>query len=199
MSEKVKKSSSRTRNFATIVYPESAPVDWIDILSAQFVPSLISPLHDRDINQKSEHELKKAHYHVILMFDSVKTREQAEALIKTFGGVGCEVVNSIRGYARYLCHKDNPDKAQYDEDLVTALCGADYHNIVGLPTDKYEIIDEMVEWCVDNGVVSYSELFNYARIHKRHWFRSLCDNSTVVMKEFLKSEEWRRSRYADNL
>lgn len=52
------------------------------------------------------------------MFDGVKTIEQAKDLFEQIGGVGCEKVNSIRGYARYLCHLDNPEKAQYDQGAV---------------------------------------------------------------------------------
>ena len=60
-------AGSRTRNFASIVYPESAPEDWKEILIQQFVPAFISPLHDQDVNPGGE--IKKPHYHVILMFD----------------------------------------------------------------------------------------------------------------------------------
>lgn len=44
----------RTRNFATVVYPESAAEGWQDILAQQFVPIFISPLHDKDINPTGE-------------------------------------------------------------------------------------------------------------------------------------------------
>ena len=57
--------SGRTRNYATVVYPESAPSDWIDKLTECFVPAFISPLHDKDINPGGEP--KKPHYHVIIM------------------------------------------------------------------------------------------------------------------------------------
>ena len=40
----------RTRNFATVVYPESAPENWIDLLKRQCVPAFISPLHNEDRN-----------------------------------------------------------------------------------------------------------------------------------------------------
>ena len=103
----------RTRNFATVVYPESAPDNWQSILEEQFVPAFISPLHDSDLNPTGEP--KKEHYHVVIMYDSVKTMEQAQDLFQKIGGVGCERVQSIRGYARYLCHLDNPDKHQYDQ------------------------------------------------------------------------------------
>ena len=150
MSEKQK--TSRTRNFACVVYPESAVENWPELLTEQFVPAFISPLHDEDINPTGEK--KKPHYHVIIMFDSVKTTEQAKAIFEKIGGVGCEVVQSIRGYARYLCHLDNPEKHQYDVSEVRQLCGADYSGIIGLATDKYKAIAEMIDFCVENGVIA---------------------------------------------
>ena len=187
MSEKSTKKS-RTRNFATVVYPDSAPDGWQEILSEQFIPAFISPLHDKDINPNGE--AKKAHYHVILMFDSVKTIEQAKEVFNLIGGVGCEKVNSIRGYARYLCHLDNPDKAQYNQSDVRSMCGADYITTIGLVTDKYKAIGEMIDFCIENNIQSYSKLLEYCRMERFDWFRVLCDNGTVVMKEYLKSRSW---------
>lgn len=187
-----KSSSKRTRNYATVVYPESAPDNWQEILSACFVPAFISPLHDKDVNPTGE--IKKPHYHVIIMFDSVKTRDQAEAIFKLIGGVGVEVVQSIRGYSRYLCHLDNPEKAQYNQEDVRCLCGADYPGTIGLVLDKYKAIREMIEFCRDNDIVSYSDLLEFCMVERFDWFRVLCDNGTVVMKEYLKSKEWTEAK-----
>lgn len=181
-------TSKRTRNFATVVYPESAPEDWQDILAGQFIPAFISPLHDKDINPGGEP--KKPHYHVMIMFEGVKTKEQAEAIFKLIGGVGCEVVNSMRGYGRYLCHLDNPEKAQYKQEDVRCLSGADYIAVIGLVLDKYKAISEMIDFCQLNDIVSYSDLLEYCRTERFDWFRVLCDNGTVVMKEYLKSKSW---------
>lgn len=183
-----RKTTSRTRNFATVVYPESAPSNWLDILAEQFVPAFVSPLHDKDINPTGE--AKKPHYHVIIMFDGVKTREQAENIFSKINGVGCEIIQSIRGYARYLCHLDNPDKAQYKQDEVICFCGADYVSTIGLAIDKYKSIGEMIDFCEEYNIISYSELLKYCRMHRFDWFRILCDNGTVVMKEYLKSRYW---------
>lgn len=180
--------ASRTRNFATVVYPESAPEDWKEILTQQFIPAFISPLHDQDCNPTGE--VKKEHYHVILMFDSVKTTAQAVEVFERIGGVGCEVVQSIRGYARYLCHLDNPEKAQYPPDSVTALCGADYMGVIGLAIDKYKAIGDMIDYCEENAVYSYAQLLRYARMERFDWFRILCDSGIMVMREFLKSKYW---------
>lgn len=178
----------RTRNFASVVYPESAPENWQDILAEQFVPAFISPLHDKDVNPTGEP--KKAHYHVVIMFDSTKTIDQARELFSKINGVGCEKVNSIRGYARYLCHLDNPEKHQYDQSNVRSLCGADYVGTIGLVTDKYKAIGEMIDFCELNDIVSYSELLKYCRMERFDWFRVLCDNGTVVIREYLKSRKW---------
>ena len=76
----------RTRNFATVVYPtsEKTPENWQDILREQIIPAFISPLHDKDKNTTGE--VKKAHYHIIIMFEGVKTIEQAR---EVFDLIGC--------------------------------------------------------------------------------------------------------------
>ena len=188
MQEKNTSKATRTRNYATVVYPESAPENWQAILNEHMVPAFISPLHDSDVDPLNQP--KKPHYHVVIMFDGPKTREQAQEIFKSINGVGVEVIQSIRGYARYLCHLDNPEKAQYRQEDVRCLCGADYPTTIGLPTDKYKAIGEMIDWCVEFNVFSYSDLLQYARNERFDWFRVLCDNGTVVIKEFLKSLEW---------
>lgn len=188
MAEKKSSGRGRTRNFATVVYPDSAPENWQEILSEQFVPAFISPLHDKDKNPTGEP--KKSHWHVMLMFDGVKTIDQAVEIFEKIGGVGCEVVQSQRGYARYLCHMDNPEKEPYNAENVRQLCGADYNGSIGLVTDKYKAIGEMIDYCEENGIVSYSELLMYCRMERFDWFRVLCDNGTFVIKEYLKSKLW---------
>ena len=184
--------AGRTRNYATVVYPESAPDNWKDLLTEFFIPAFISPLHDRDINPGGEP--KKPHYHVIIMFDSVKTVDQAKAVFEKIGGVGCEVIASIRGYARYLCHLDNPEKAQYDPEHVTCLCGSDYSGVCSLASDKYKCIKEMLYWCVENNTFAFSDLLFYAMEERPDWFRMLADNSTLIVKEALKSLEWKERK-----
>ena len=179
---------TRTRNYASIVYPESAPDNWKEILSGHFIPAFISPLHENDINPTGEP--KKPHYHVILMFDGKKSKEQATEVFNTIGGVGCEVVKSIRGYARYLCHLDNPEKAQYDPSQVTMLCGSDYMGVIGLAIDKYIALAEMQDFCDKYNVVSFYALATYARSHRSDWHRILCDCGSVFMREYLQSRQW---------
>lgn len=189
--------SGRTRNYATVIYPDSAPSGWKEILTQQFIPIFISPLHDKDINPTGEP--KKPHYHIILMFDSVKTKEQAKEIFDKINGVGIEVVNSVRGYARYLCHLDNPEKYQYSPDDVISLCGADYNSIIGLATDKYKALGEMVDFCEKYNVVSFYALSKYARTYRADWYRILCDCGSVFMREYLKSKSWSQEQNKCNI
>lgn len=188
MAKKNSSGRGRTRNYSTIVYPDSAAENWIEKLQELFIPVLISPLHDRDVNPTGEP--KKPHYHVLFAFDGVKTIEQVEVFVELINGVGCEVVNSMRGYARYLCHLDNPEKAQYKQEEVKSFGGADYSSAIGLPTDKYKALGEMQDFCEKYNVVSFYLLCNYARNNRIDWYRILCDSGSVFMREYLKSKKW---------
>ncbi len=183
-----KKETERNRNFATIVYPDSAPENWRDIIARQCVPCFISPLHDKDKNPTGEP--KKPHYHVLYMFDGKKSKKQVEALISQYKGVGCEVVQSARGMARYLCHLDNPEKVRYKEEDVTNIGGTNYLSVIGTSADKYRSIDEMCDFCDRYNISSFYLLSRYAAAHRPDWSRILKDTSTIYMKEWLKSRQW---------
>lgn len=189
--------SIRTRNFATIVYPDSAPADWLTILSDFHIPCFVSPFHDSDITANGEK--KKSHYHVLLCFDSVKTVEQASEIFVSIGGVGCEIVKSMRAYARYLCHLDDPNKHQYNVSDVLSLSGAIYLDVIQSASDRYAAIEEMMDFCDKYNVCSFYLLSRYARQNRSDWFRILCDSGTVYLKEFLKSREWSLGRGQDHI
>ena len=188
----MKISTKRTRVWATIVYPESAIDGWQEIVKKQLVPAFISPLHDLDYDENGE--IKKEHYHLLYAFDGVKTHQQVKELVDKINGVGLEPVNSTRAYARYLCHLDNPEKAQYNIDDVVCCSGADYLNTIGLAADKYTAISEMIDYCVENSIDSYAELLLYAKNNRIDWFRIICDKATPTIVYFLRSRTWQKNR-----
>lgn len=180
-----KRAGLRTRNYVTIVYPESAPQDWQERLSAMHVEAFVSPLHDQDCNPDGEP--KKAHYHVMVKWSSVKTKEQALAAFEEIGGVGAEAVSSTRGMARYLCHLDNPEKAQYSVDDVIAFGGADYLADISLPTDKYSLLAEMMFFIEDNDINEFRVLQRLVFEINQSWWRCLIDNSSFL-KNYISSK-----------
>lgn len=183
-----KRAGKRGENWGMVIYPDSLPDNWRDILAELCVQVLVSPLHDSDIN--ADGEPKKPHRHVLLIFDSMKSQNQVSEIAEMLNAPVPMKMDSARGAARYLCHMDNPEKAQYNPDDVLEFGGADYRSICMRTFEKYSFVREMVMWCRDQGVVSYAALLEHAMNENEDWFRCLCDNGTYVMKEYLKSAGW---------
>lgn len=61
----------KKRKRGAVVYSESAPEGWEEILKLKGISWARSPLHDSDINPTGEP--KKAHYHIILSFPGLTT------------------------------------------------------------------------------------------------------------------------------
>lgn len=179
-----KKKANRKRVFGTVVYDESAPDNWIDIIRSAHVQAFIIK-HDKDFDDVGE--IKKTHYHVMIMFEGVKSDEQWEEFRNTFGGVGTEEIRSSRGYARYLCHLDDPNKYQYSITDVLELGGACYSEVIGSGSDRYKCISEMTDYCREYHITRYADLFDYAKRSEPEWFHSLCDNSSFVIEAYIKS------------
>lgn len=152
---------TRSRNWTFLVYPDSEKLDahWRDTLSEMGLQVAISPLHDKDLNKDGSP--KKPHFHCVLVFDSVKAREQVQEICRKIGtNEQCQRVLNLKGTMRYLCHLDNPEKAQYDRSLVQIIGGLDY--------DKCTLTDDDEEKNA-NGQISQifrvmyeKSLFNFA-------------------------------------
>lgn len=186
------KRVGRTRNFATVVYPDSAPADWKEKLDQLHVAAFISPLHDKDVNPNGE--LKKAHYHVLVMFEGPKDYDtQVKPIFDEIGAVGREIVNSARGYARYLCHLDNPEKAMYSPSEVLCMGGADYYGVVTLPTDDLKVITEIKRFCRENEIYSLAEIIDIAESLHPEWYSTIVMSRCYVIDKYIKSLEWERA------
>lgn len=180
-------ASKKYRYWQAIVYPESAPEDWIDILDSLHIPAVISPLHDDDVKEETG-EIKKPHYHVTLLFDGPTTFERVAEIMTKIKAARWEQVVSLRGNMRYMCHLDNPEKAQYNEDDMVFLSGAqqDYEKAIELPDSRYAVIKEIRQYVIDNDIVYYSDLFETV---PDKWFKVLCDTPNIYY--FMRDRSWR--------
>lgn len=188
MNEAQEPKDGRTRTWAMVVYPDSVPENWKEILQEQHVPVLISPLHDCDKN--ADGEPKKPHWHVLLMYNGKKSRKQIDELAEDLNAPRPQPVSDKRGYARYLIHADNPEKFQYDARDVTALGGADFTQFILGAADTDTALGEMMDWCVDQGCYSFYRLSLYARDNRPDWFRVITSCRTVFLVNWLKSMQW---------
>lgn len=203
------KRAGRTRNFATVVYPTkeqleklgsdydgsagygSLPDDWLDRLEELHVAALISPLHDKDRNPDGK--IKKPHYHVMLIFEGPKDFEtQVKPIFDEIGGVGREMVNSARGYARYLCHLDNPEKTQYDPAEVRCMGGADYYGITNLPTDDIKMLGEIMAYIREQEIYSFAEFLEVCQLLRPDWYSLAALSRGWIIREYIKSLAWEK-------
>lgn len=179
-----KSSTPRNSRWTTIVYPESASSNFLDVLKDFHVPFLLSPLHDKDVD--GDGVIKKAHYHLVLYFDSLKSVAQAQSIFDAIGGVGCQSVQSPVSYARYLIHADDPDKYQYSAEDVVAY-GLDYLQCsLDEKSQKYLGISDVITYVIENNIESFSRLLIVTSQLNRHIFEVVCDNAYLV-KSFMSS------------
>ena len=179
------KGQERTRNFAFLVYPDSAPPDWPERLNEAHVECLISPLHDKDTNPDGTP--KKPHWHVLVMYSSVKTWEQACKLRDAVGGVGREEVASVRGYARYLCHLDNPEKASYSMEDVVELGGADYNSLIRRAADGTKAVRDMMLYIRESGMMFFCDFMDYCMDNRPDWYETLLNGSMYPVYTYIKA------------
>lgn len=180
-----KNANNRTRNWTFIVYPESAPENWREILQEQHINFAVSPCHDKDVNPTGE--LKKAHYHVLLAFDSVKSYSQVLDITTSLNATIPQKVESVVGLIRYFVHIDNPEKYQYDMKDIFVFGAIDIIKPFETANARYEAIGEMLDYIDDNDITEFSDLFKYARLNNQIWFRYLSDNCAYVISQHIKS------------
>lgn len=181
-------TETRKRNWVFVLYPESAPKNWREKLQEMLVPGFISPLHGNDFNPDGTP--KKPHHHVILTFKGLKSYEQVKEITDELNQPIPQICKDVRAYARYLCHLDNPEKAQYLPSEVENLCGTDYLEVVKSAADTDTALSEMMDWCMDHGCCSFFQLSNFARKERPDWFRVLSQSRTQFLVAWLKSMEW---------
>lgn len=192
---------NRKRNWTFLVYPESAPENWEELLKGLKIPCIISPLHDKDVytveDEKKDptHKAgtpKKPHYHVMLLYQGKKSYEQVKEAIACLNGTRPEPIESTSGMAAYLSHENETDKAKYDRNDIKSFNGASYAAAMASSKEyKNVIIAEMQDWCDEYNVYAYSDLARYARYEKPDWFYVLNSSSTNVMMNYLKSKSWK--------
>ncbi len=184
----------KKRNWAFVVYPESAPSDWIEQLQQRGVVGAISPLHDKDLNATGEP--KKAHWHVIVTYEGPTAQSVVERLTELLNAPKPIPLEQVRGYYRYLTHKDNPEKFQYDEKDIQTLNGFDIRDFVEMTKSevnaKIRIIQALIQTL---DILEYADLLDYLMDNDE-----LADeydvaiSHTILLNTYIKSRRYKRER-----
>lgn len=197
-------SETRSRYWATIVYPESAVSGWLGIIQTLGLQAVLSPLHDKDTYDYTDNEkgfkkgdLKKPHYHLVFLFDSLKSSGQVKEITDKIGSVGQLKVLSISGTIRYLTHKDCKDKAQYDEKDLLSIGGADIEKYSKTENEKDEDLNQsffrITNLCAEFSLYEFSDLIDFLLCHEEFELFKIVRQNSYFWAQYLKSKFYKKN------
>lgn len=205
---------ARSRQWATIIYPESAPKNFVSVIRSWKVRGFLSPLHDRDTISVDEKDgtlvsndpaligqdlLKKPHYHLIIFFDGKKSMKQMNEIFSTVNGVGCEKISDGKAYARYLCHLDNPEKVRYDVKDVISFGGLNYDIITRSSMDKEQNLSDILGFIRFGKIETFADLVDDVLDSGNLGYLELVMKNTYFLNEYIKSVCIRKMRVKERL
>lgn len=157
---KYKHLKTKKRNWCFILYEDSAPENWKDLLQRTGLEIAISPLHNKDLDATGEP--KKPHYHIILLFPGPTSGSIVWDLV--VGQLNQPIpipLEGVRGMYRYFTHRDNADKYQYDEKDIEVINGFDINAYADLTSaDKSKIKMELVKLIREKVITEYADFID---------------------------------------
>lgn len=179
------KSQAKATYFTFLLYPDSIPDNWIELLESTNLQMAISPLHNKDKTEKKElleqgQEFKKEHYHVIYIAKNAITPEAVRNRIKRL--LGNQSINLVQPIATsvanaylYLTHESKDAIAKkkhvYDKKDIIHLNNFDVDRFemfdVHEKRDMINSIVEIVKSLELTNIIELSEFFDNEENVKR--------------------------------
>ena len=186
------KSDLKKRNWTFVLYNDSCAKDWQEYLTATGVPFSYA-YHDKDFTEIGEP--KKPHYHVLLCFDGPTTYNTMLDHAKRVGAANDVVqpVGSVRGIVRYFCHKDNPDKYQYPEDIIQCRNGFDPSDYFCMTVTQQKAFKRKVTAFIrDNDIEEYADLIDILMDSDEGDMYDIATQNTFYFTQYIKSRRNKR-------
>jgi hypothetical protein len=185
------KNNVKKRNWAFVGYPESLPEDWKNILRETGLQCAISPLHDKDLDPTGE--TKKPHYHVIACYSGPTSYNVVKALTDRLNAPGPQALEQVRGYYRYLTHKDNPEKAQYSENEIETINGFCIMDFVELTKSEVLSIKRELQMMIrDADILEYSDFMDLLQDSEMIQQYDVASCNTYFFEKYISSRRNKR-------
>ena len=191
---------TKSKYFCCILYPDSSTYDTDKVIKAladEHLTFAVSPIHDKDIDDDGS--FKKAHYHLLLAYSSATTLNNIRGWFKLCGMPDSDL-HSVRvcasavGYFRYLTHKDNPKKAQYDDNDIRVFNDSDelFKKFSKTVSDKIDDLVRIFQIVDELQTISFHSLIQYLMLNERDLFKMLTSSSAlaICVKEYQRSLEY---------
>lgn len=205
MDNRPREPPNKSKYFCCILYPDCTTYDVEKIiinLSKEHFTFAVSPIHDKDVDDDGN--AKKGHFHLLLAYSSATTLNNIRRWFNSCGLPESEL-HSVRicasgvGYYRYLTHKDNPTKAQYNDKDIRVFNDFD-HIFKKFSITEIDKIDNLVRIfkIVDElDTISFHSLVQYLMLNERELFKLLTSSSAlaICVKEYQRSLEYDKKSY----
>lgn len=175
------------RRFCGILYPdaENYECDYVLETIKAYFDDWAYILHDKDVLEESG-ELKKAHYHwvgslknpvqISTVINRLEVPPQSVEYIRKRGGA-----DNWKGAVRYLVHDSNPEKYQYDVNVVVSN-----FDILKFLSNRDDVmqIQRIVKFIRENPNCTYEEVWEFSCLNGCYSeFRRACFIIDKIMKE----------------
>lgn len=181
----------KKRNWAFLLYPESAPVNWQEILSKSGLQCAISPLHDLDLDPTGEP--KKPHFHVIACYSGPTSYNVVKGLTDSLNAPIPQALEQVRGYYRYLTHKDNPEKHQYLESDIQTINGFSIMDFVELTKSEVLSIKRELQTLIRSGdILEYSDFMDLLQDSNMDQQYDVASSNTYFFEKYISSRRNKR-------
>ena len=172
----------RSNKWAFLIYQESAPENYLDVLEEMHIPFVLSPWHDKDVNKETG-EFKKAHKHGVLFFESLKSYTQISELLteKLHTPSHVEVVMSPKGMYDYFIHAENPDKTLYDMDEIESGCGFELEQFL-ITNNNEQFLSTVIDIIEEHNFTEFNNLVRYARVENPSLLNLIIDKTYFFAK-----------------
>ena len=159
------KKDKRSNKWTFLIYKESAPENYLEILEELHIPFILSPWHDKDINKETG-EFKKAHKHGVLFLESLKSYTQVSELLteKLNTPSHVEIVMSPKGMYDYFIHAENPDKTLYNIEEIESGCGFELDKFL-IEHNSGLFLETVIDVITVNDFTEFEDLVRYARFN----------------------------------
>lgn len=183
----------KKRNWAFVLYPESAPADWMQQLQKTGLQCAVSPLHDKDLN--ADNTPKKAHFHVILCYSGPTSFNVVKSLCDSFNQPIPQPLEQVRGYYRYLTHKDNPEKFQYSENEIQTINGFNITDFCELTkSEVLQIKKRLQSFIREFDVLEYADFMDLLQDNEMNVEYDIASNNTYFFEKYITSRRHKNNK-----
>lgn len=148
----------KAKYWTCIIYPDSLPENYLEIIEDSLLACALSPLHDKDLTKEGEE--KKAHYHLVIAFNNTTTYNNVLSFTKLLNATIPKKVMNISAIFDYLTHENNANKYHYSKSDIKLLNGFDISKYASGEDVRNNLL-ALLSYIKYNNITNFKSLVSY--------------------------------------